>query len=179
MSPELKKQISDHLIVALGHEDLPRREGAKFLNLNPCYISMAINPGYLDSLSQAAWGRLEARHNTREKISEYKIPEGEEVWQPKEKPAEVPKKDKDIFKSSAKVSGPEDLSPEKKEAAGVMDEGKKPATTTRQRSKLTAPFAVEEKEPGPDIQFTDTARLKVALDIEINLVINGQKIHIS
>jgi hypothetical protein len=36
------------------------------------------------------------------------------------------------------------------------------------------PFEV--KPPVPEQQFTDTARLKVALDIEINLVVNGQKV---
>lgn len=42
--------------------------------------------------------------------------------------------------------------------------------------KPIAPLAVEENIPAPDVQFTDTARLKVALDIEINLVVNGQKV---
>jgi len=45
-------------------------------------------------------------------------------------------------------------------------------------NKLTVPPAVNKIEPKQEQQFTDTARLKVCLDIEINLVINGQKIQI-
>jgi hypothetical protein len=37
---------------------------------------------------------------------------------------------------------------------------------------------VEYAIPEPGQQFTDTARLKVALDIEINLVVNGQKVQV-
>ena len=40
--------------------------------------------------------------------------------------------------------------------------------------KPITPLAVEKTIPAPDVQFTDTARLKVALDIEINLVEIGR-----
>lgn len=45
--------------------------------------------------------------------------------------------------------------------------------------KITAPIAVKKIEPKPEQNFTDEARLKVCLDIEINLVVNGQKIRIA
>lgn len=43
---------------------------------------------------------------------------------------------------------------------------------------VTAPLAVKPVIPEPGQQFTDTARLKVALDIEINLVVNGKKVEV-
>lgn len=38
---------------------------------------------------------------------------------------------------------------------------------------------VEKAIPSPGTEFTDTARLKVCLDVEINLSVNGQKVKVS
>ena len=45
--------------------------------------------------------------------------------------------------------------------------------------KIIPPLPVEPVTPEPNQQFTETARLKVELDIEIYLVVNGQKVKIN
>lgn len=45
--------------------------------------------------------------------------------------------------------------------------------------KITAPLKVEKAIPSPGTDFTDTARLKVCLDVEINLSVNGQKVQLT
>ena len=45
--------------------------------------------------------------------------------------------------------------------------------------KITAPLKVEKAIPSPGTEFTDTARLKVCLDVEINLSVNGQKVQLT
>jgi hypothetical protein len=45
-------------------------------------------------------------------------------------------------------------------------------------NNITEPLKVKPIAPAPVQQFTDTARLKVALDIEINLVVNGRKVQV-
>jgi len=79
MKTEEMKIISDHLIDALNKEDLTTRAAARALNLNPSYISMAKNPRHWDTISKDAWYRLTHWHNSRGRISEFKIPEDEEI----------------------------------------------------------------------------------------------------
>ena len=85
MKPEEQKIISEHLDDAILKENLSKREAAKFLNLNPCYISMATN-GYWSSMGPTAWYRLTQWHNSRGKISEFKFPDNETIWKSIEKP---------------------------------------------------------------------------------------------
>lgn len=85
MSTINKQQISDALREAMNRENLHTRETAQKLNLNPCYISMSQNPKSWDSMGKTAWLRLEDWHVTRGPIGEFVIPEGEEIWKPKEK----------------------------------------------------------------------------------------------
>jgi hypothetical protein len=97
MSTINKKAISDHYREAVTREDLQIREAAKFLNINPCYLSMAVNERFWDSMSKAAWDRLNEWHESRGKISEFVIPQGEEIFV--QKPY-VPKEKKVIDKKA-------------------------------------------------------------------------------
>lgn len=84
MKPE-KKQISAALIEHLEREELHSGQAAAFLNLNPCYISMAKNEKSWDAMGKKTWDRLEEWFNTRENIKDFKIPEGEEIWKKPER----------------------------------------------------------------------------------------------
>jgi hypothetical protein len=84
MTPN-RKEISDALIEAMNKEDMHSREVGLRLNMNPIYVSMARNPKMWDSMSKAAWSRLEEWLYTRGPISLFEIPAGEETWKPKEK----------------------------------------------------------------------------------------------
>lgn len=83
MSTINKKEISEVMIEAMNREELNTRAVAQHLNLNPCYISMAKNPNHWDTMGITAWRRLQDWLDTRGKISEFKIPEGEEIFVPK------------------------------------------------------------------------------------------------
>lgn len=98
MKPD-RKQISAALIEHLEREELHTGEAAKYLNLNPCYISMAKSEKSWDAMGKKAWDRLEEWFNTRENIRDFQLPEGEEIWKkPERDPAaritepDVPKK---------------------------------------------------------------------------------------
>jgi hypothetical protein len=69
----------------MSKEDLTTREAAKALNLNPCYLSMARYPKSWNSMSKDAWYRLTQWHNSRGKITEFKLPDDEAIWKPQEK----------------------------------------------------------------------------------------------
>jgi hypothetical protein len=84
-----KKAISEALVQAMNKEELHTRQCASYLNLNPCYISMAQNPKSWDSMGKAAWIRLRDWFDTNEPIHRFQIPDGEEIWKPKEKTTEV------------------------------------------------------------------------------------------
>ena len=173
-----KEQISNALREAMNKEDLHTRAAAKALNLNPCYISMAQNPKSFDAMGKTAWIRLEEWFETREPLTAFIIPEGEEIWKPKEKPV----KEKDV---TLKM----DTKPTPLASKKVKDKVIKEPTYSQEfvnnllsqladKTDKNVAHPFEVKQPAPDQQFTDTARLKVALDIEINLVINGQKIQL-
>lgn len=161
-----RKEISEALREAMNKEDLHSRATATALNLNPCYISMALNPKSWDSMSNPAWLRLEEWYETREAIPLFKIPDGEEIWKPKER-----------------------YSGERKEAISMglraPNKNKEEDKKIVEKVKKTDPPPVQDKQvkevktkPEQKQEFTDAVRLKVALDIEINLVVNGQKVHL-
>ena len=77
MTDQRKKEIADHYMEAINREDLHTGEAARYLNLNPCYLSMVKIEKHWSSMSQAAWDRLGEWHDSRCKISEFVIPEME------------------------------------------------------------------------------------------------------
>jgi hypothetical protein len=101
-----RKEISDALIEAMNKESLHSREVGSRLNMNPIYVSMARNPKMWDSMSKAAWLRLEEWLYSRGPISMFEIPAGEEIWKPKEKTSKA-----ETGKPVA-VKEPEEHSPE-------------------------------------------------------------------
>jgi hypothetical protein len=183
-----KKSISGALKEAMAREDLNTRAVAKALNLNPCYISMCQNPNSWDSMGKAPWVRLEEWAVTRDKISEFKIPEGEEIWKPKEK----------AFTAA-------DVKKAEKSFREEMDAHDKRVVERNHRPEVDVPFTSANTElrgvngiiaelKSININLNEeNARLrsileknnvvtpasvtqKLSLDIEINLVINGKKI---
>jgi len=157
-----RKQISDALKEAMNKEDLHTRATAKALNLNPCYISMAQNPKSWDSMSNPAWTRLEEWYETREPLKLFQIPDGEPVFTPKER-----------YNGERKEAVSLGLRAPNKNKKGV-DKVEK-LTPPSFQNKPPVKVEIESKQ---EPQFTDAVRLKVALDIEINLVVNGQKVQL-
>lgn len=177
MNTKDREAIVDALKDAILREELPNREVARLLNFHPCYISMANNPNTWDQIGRHVWERLEEWYLNREKLSEFKIPEGEEIWQPK------PKTQKDEW---LKVAKTEALKLKKADPVKT-----KLPKITRVKSCVKEVIVIKEPDiikalpslppeekvlPQEQAYNIDTARLKVALDIEINLVVNGHRI---
>ena len=90
MTDQRKKEIAGHYVEAMNREDLHTSQAGRFLNLNPCYLSMVKNQKHWPSMSQAAWDRLEEWHESRCKISEFIIPEGEGIFKKPERRPSLP-----------------------------------------------------------------------------------------
>jgi hypothetical protein len=190
MSDINKKQISEALIKAMQREELHTREAAHLLNLNPCYISMAQNPNSWDAMGKASWIRLEEWFNTNSPLGLFQIPEGEEIWKPKEKTVK---------------SEPDMLVVSSKEVSAAIGKVKKTLKKEEKPPKFNYDFLKDAKfmnykeveaeftdlvareiekleqklkfmELPAVLETADLVRSKIAIDIEINLVINGQKI---
>lgn len=101
LSQNEKQQISEHLIEAMNREELHTRKAAEYLNLNPCYISMAKRVSSFNAMSAAAWERLADWHQSRDKISAFVIPEGEELYKPADR--KVTEKEEPEVKPEKKV----------------------------------------------------------------------------
>ena len=187
MSTINKKQISEALIKAMQREELHTREAAQKLNLNPCYLSMAQNPNSWDAMGKASWIRLEEWFNTNSPLGLFTIPAGEEIWKPKEKPVKADatnvtfKDDKsDIAiaaseKKTKKAEKPPKFNYDFLKDAKFMNykevEAEFSDLIAREIGKLEQKLTIL-----PLLQTTDPARQKIAIDIEINLVVNGQKV---
>jgi len=104
----------------MNREELHTGEAAACLNVKACYISMAKNPELFASIPAKAWDRIEEWMQTRGKIRDFVIPEGEEivaqkVYTPRTSMPELTPKEEKAFREAM---GPEEHSPE------AVDEGK-------------------------------------------------------
>lgn len=171
--------MSDHLTDALTKEDLGRRDAAKFLNLNPCYITMGMNPKFWDSMSKFARDRIKEWHDSRDSISAFHIPDGEVIWEPQKlakSETASPLVDSQEPKPIIEQKHDEEATQIKK-AKKTRPTKESPAVIIKTKNEI--PFEEVPHKHDAKIKYTDTARLKVALDIEINLIINGQKVALS
>jgi hypothetical protein len=202
MKPTNRKEISEALKEAMNKEDLHTRDAAKYLNINPCYISMAQNPNSWDSMGKASWIRLEEWFNTNSKIALFEIPPGEEIWVPREKPIKQDNADA-VIKTVEKVpkfkDKPSKLSKKDDEPAKFnydflkgknlqIDEEEgllKIKEAISAFKSATEPWIEISKGVGElakhykaRVQNPTETRQLIAIDIEINLVVNGQKVHL-
>jgi len=119
MTTDEKKELSAALVEAMNREELHTGEAAVCLNVKACYISMAKNPDLFASIPQKAWDRIEEWMQTRGKIREFVIPEGEEIvaqkaYTPRTSMPELTPKEEKAFREAM---GPEEHSPEAVEIA--------------------------------------------------------------
>jgi hypothetical protein len=191
MKPTNCKEISEAFVKAMQREDLHTREAARKLNLNPCYVSMLINPGTWDSLSNAAWTRFQEWCLSNLPITEFHIPEGEPIWVPPVKKEETKVVDKKFpaipkFKDKPSVHKVEkEPKPPKFDYSFLHN---KKLSKKEAESELINFIGIEvEKrlhtfsllpQSISAIPMPDLTKLKVGLDIEINLVLNGQKVRL-
>lgn len=123
---EFKKSMVSALKEAMNREELNTRTTAKLLNLNPCYISMAMNEQNWPSMGKAPWARIEEWFRTEQTLAAFAIPEGETIWE--KKPADFNIKEPDYVKKNkaADLKAPV-IEKKKQSIPGVID---KEATVT-------------------------------------------------
>jgi hypothetical protein len=152
MNDIAKRSAAERLKKAMDLEKMGPSEAARHLNILGQYISMSKQEKFWPKMPKSAWDRILFWCNSGETIHHFKLPSDEIILQPK-----------------AKVE------------KGIIPDGnfiKNQKQIIDSVNKIIAPLAVEKAKPDPGQDFTDTARLKVCLDIEINLVINGQKVQV-
>jgi hypothetical protein len=173
ITQQKKEESARHLIEQMNREELNTRATAGFLNLNPIYISMVQNKTSWDSMSRVSWERIIEWHDTREKISEFRIPEGEEIWKPKEK-INTTEVSTPVIKEKKEKKKPDKIKRDPAPPVTDPTPGAEKNDTSGAPEHLPAAVNAELLVSEPE-----TARLRVALDIEINLVINGQRINLN
>jgi hypothetical protein len=78
MTTEEKKKIVNALLEAIDREGINKRLAAKHLNLHPNYITWALNEKYWGGIG-GRWERFREWFVSQDKITEFKLPEGEEI----------------------------------------------------------------------------------------------------
>ena len=154
-----KHSISEKLNRAIEAEHLMLTEAARNLGTQANYLSMIRNTTQWHKCAKSGWDAVNQWANSGQKLSEYSMLRGR-----------IAMPENNELKPEVKKV----LVAETKEALRA-EATKKPADNI----SLTAPLPVEPVTLDPGQQFTDTARMKVELDIEISLVINGQKVKIN
>lgn len=144
-----KRSAAERLLKAMQLEKLGPSDAARKLNILASYVSMSKQEKYWPKMPKSAWDRILLWCNSGETLHHFKLPNGEVI--------------KDDIKKPVIELPPKEIA-------------RKPPEIIKPDEKITAPLVVEKSVPAPAQEFTDTARLKVCLGIEINLVINGQKI---
>ena len=72
MNEIAKKRIQEKLLKAMDEESLKSGQVAKFLNLNPCYISMMKNENHWEKCPRTTWEKVLAWVNSGESMAAYK-----------------------------------------------------------------------------------------------------------
>jgi hypothetical protein len=132
MTTNDKEHIMNELRASMNREELHTRQVAKCLNLMPAYISMALNPKSWDSMSKAAWSRLEEWYLSRDKITSFQIPEGEALYVVKER----------VYKTTPKATEqPDEHSPQ-----SVLGGKKQQPKTHRQKEGKSVRLVINQAE---------------------------------
>ena len=132
MTTNDKEHIMNELRASMNREELHTRQVAKCLNLMPAYISMALNPKSWDSMSKAAWSRLEEWYLSRDKITSFQLPVGEALYVVKEK----------TYKTTPKATEqPDEHSPQ-----SVLGGKKQQPKTHRQKAGKSVRLVINQAE---------------------------------
>lgn len=190
---------ADHFRSCVEREELPTREVAKHLNIAPYYVSMALNPKSWDSMSRAAKDRIIEFSMSRGRIQDFVIPEGEPIWTPEgsaksaqpkaqgEDPGAQNKEEKpnpEPAKKAKKVEKPAEIKPglSKPAVDKAINVIKEKLSGDGLAEKIVDKYFPEREDKPPaggNEVFWNSQKTKLSIDIEINLIINGQKIQLA
>lgn len=174
MTETAKEQIKARLDKAIDVEKLSQRDTACFLNIPQCYISLIRNPKFWKNVTREAWEKTLAWINSGLTLRQY----GEKHAKPSEINPE--EKDQIIVEKNMDTDTPE------------------PRTVTAEGAMVSLPYfneviqqhqvkvnelikeieALKNRPVQPIIQERQE-RQAVAIDLEINILINGKKFILS
>jgi len=156
MTDQFKEITKVKVLDAMIAEGLTNKEAADAIGIPANYLSMIKSPKMWPKCPAKAWEAALKWVNSGQTLKEYAVKHGK--VRPDPEPLKEPPQEPVL-----RVK-PEALERRLKELA--------------EKRKITAPLKVEKAIPSPGAEFTDTARLKVCLDVEINLLVNGQKVKV-
>ena len=154
-------------------------EASRHLGTPANYLSMIRNPMQWPRCPKSGWEAVEIWYNSGQKLSEFSVQHG--AVSPRQASELKPEVKKVLVEEMKEALKEEEV--RQKAIKAIQETGKIFMDEAKKReAEKPAGYNLIIKEPqyapDPDQQFTDTARLKVALDIEINLVVNGQKVQV-
>jgi len=176
MTPENKKEIQTRLKAALIEEHLFNAQAARILNFNPAYIAMMLNKKAWDHCPAKAWARVEEALRAG-KISDFKIHEGETLYENRVKASK--RMDAEMFCKVNKDKEPAGGSSLKPEDQSPVDPPPPPVRNGRRMTEDELQKVLNKIGNLIPPENNITQRLRVALDIEITLIVNGQKVTIA
>ena len=174
MNDIAKKSISEKFTKAVQTEKLQVKDAAMIIGIMPAYASMMRNEALWGKCPIPVWEKALAWVNSGQSLKVYGEKHGHVL-------------------PAAPAPGVKELTPEEIKSLGrpykADDEGWRPKWTPKEEEAIfSESLAMAKKaekdfiqpiDPDPAVrQYTESARLKVCLDIEINLVINGQKVQV-
>jgi hypothetical protein len=157
MTDQFKEITKVKVLDAMIAEGLTNKEAAEAIGIPDNYLSMIKHPDQWPKCPAQAWVKTVNWVNSGQTLKEYAVKHGKVRPDPENQPAEElhPPKEKPQKRPSSA----------RRRYEKVIDDYKK-------EQGITFDPTFPEAEP-------DTARLKVCLDVEINLLVNGQKVRVS
>jgi len=181
-----KHAISEKLNRAIEAEHIMLTEAARNLGTSANYLSMIRYPKQWPRCAKSGWEAVHQWANSGQKIKEYSTAHGRTMMTPEVKKVLVEETkqalkemDKELTNTGNQLI--KELHRNENESLTKMVENAEIQAIKELASEKPAGHDIIIKAPEyvPEVPvLTDTARLKVALDIEINLVVNGQKVNI-
>ena len=160
MNEIARKATADKFLRALEKEQLSKAEGGACIGFSAAYVSYLLNEKYWDRLG-IYWDKILAWVNSGQSLKEYSEKHGKVL--PAEKPVKL------------KIT-----------TAGELDPKAFPKNTIEASDIKSDPVLVKEAQKlkeqwdeAPWRRVPNEEVQKIRIDIEINLVINGQKIKLA
>jgi hypothetical protein len=166
MNDIAKQSCIERLKKAIDLERMTTGDAARHLNLNPSYVSMALNEKHWKKMPRSAWDRLIQWCNSGSTLSHFKIPEGEVIWQSKKKNLTFkPERINTNIPISPIVQellkAPEEAETEKS-SREIMEEHDIRVIERNEMDREPEPVKYELKEVEP-------AHIPITLDLKINI----------
>jgi hypothetical protein len=186
MNDIAKQRISERVIEALNKEGLSKNESGPMLGIHPSYLSLVVNPEKLNKCPNVSWDILQKWINSGLSITKYAEKNGVLV---EKKPKEVTGGEKkELVVKIEKPQSEEKFSVNLAEIGlifGLASNGKSVEQISKElhiynkivEKLLPTPTKIEKSA----IEFSIPNPLvnqKCILDVEINILLNGQRIKI-